>query len=235
MNPDLLAIGFLEYVVFLFSTTCHEAGHALVAMWGGDTMALEGGQVSLSPLPHIKREPFGMVIVPLLGIATGSGLIGWASTPYNAQWAQHYPKRAAWMSLAGPVANFTLAFLAAAAMRIGLATGAFVPSPAVFTHMVGAAEPGGIMDGVAAALSILFSLNILLGFFNFLPIPPLDGYGILGIFLTERGALKLQEWRMKMRSATIIGLVIAWQLFDRFFPPLFSAAGRLLYLGYRFS
>ena len=96
MNPDLLAIGFLEYVVFLFSTTCHEAAHAIVATRGGDTTALEAGQVSLSPLPHIRREPFGMVIMPLIGIATGTGLIGWASAPYNPQWAAQYPGTERW-------------------------------------------------------------------------------------------------------------------------------------------
>src|ERR1700690_2337077 len=121
MNSDQLAFGFLEYVVFLLSTTCHEASHSLVAKWGGDTTALEGGQVSLNPLPHIRREPFGMVIVPLLGIATGSGLIGWASAPYDPKWSQKHPKPAPWMSLAGPVANFILVLIAALAMRIGLA------------------------------------------------------------------------------------------------------------------
>lgn len=235
MNPDLLAIGFLEYVVFLFSTTCHEAAHALVAMKGGDTTALEGGQVSLSPLPHIRREPFGMVIMPLLGIATGSGLIGWASAPYNAEWAMTYPRRAAWMSLAGPAANFTIAFLAAIVMRTGLALGYFEPSPGFFTHLVGPAQPGGIGEGVAAGVSVFFSLNILLGFFNLIPIPPLDGFGILGLFLPESATRRLQELRLQTRSVAIIGLVIAWQLFDRLFPPFFSAAGHLLYYGYRFS
>jgi Zn-dependent protease len=235
MNPDLLAIGFLEYVVFLFSTTCHEASHALVAMRGGDTTALEGGQVSLSPLPHIRREPFGMVIMPLLGIATGTGLIGWASAPYNPEWAAQYPKRAALMSAAGPLANFTLALLAALTMRIGLAAGVFVPSPAFYTHMVGAAQPGGFMEGVAAAVSVLFSLNILLGMFNLIPIPPLDGYGILGLFVSHQGALRLQQWRFQIRTFAIIGLVLAWQVFDYVFPPVFAAAGRILYYGYRFS
>ena len=117
MNPDQLAFGFLEYVVFLLSTTCHEAAHALVAKWGGDTTALEGGQVSLNPWPHIRREPFGMVLMPLIGIASGSGLIGWASAPYNPKWAIENPKHAARMSLAGPVANFGLAALAGILMR----------------------------------------------------------------------------------------------------------------------
>lgn len=231
MNPDLLAAGFLEYVVFLFSTTCHEAAHALVAKLGGDDTALEGGQVSLSPVPHIRREPFGMVIIPLLGIATGSGLIGWASAPYNAQWAQRYPKRAAWMSLAGPVANFTLSLIAALILRLGLLVGWFTPATPFFSRMVAPASPGGISDGIVAALSTFFSLNVLLGFFNLLPIPPLDGYGILGLFLPEHAALRLQELRLQMRSIAIIGLVLAWQLFDRFFPPFFSAATHLLYLG----
>jgi Zn-dependent protease len=235
VNPEQLAFGFLEYVVFLLSTTCHEASHALVAKWGGDTTALEGGQVSLSPWPHIRREPFGMVIMPILGIALGGGLIGWASAPYNAEWSQKHPKRAAWMSLAGPVANFTLAFLAGAAMRIGLALGTFVPLEPSFAHIVGAASPAGTADGVATVLSIFFSLNILLGIFNLIPFPPLDGYGVLGLFLSHSGALRLQEMRMRMGAFSFLGLVIAWQLFDRVFPEVFDISTRMFYAGYTFS
>jgi Zn-dependent protease len=235
VNPEQLAFGFLQYVVFLLSTTCHEASHALVAKWGGDTTALEGGQVSLSPLPHIKREPFGMVVVPLLGIALGTGLIGWASAPYNPQWSQKHPKRAAWMSLAGPAANFTLALIAAILMRIGLAIGTFIPLEPSPAHIVGAASQTGAADGVATVLSIFFSLNILLGIFNLLPFPPLDGYGVLGLFTTEGGALRLQQLRAKLGFLSIIGLLVAWQFFDRFYPQLFDTATRLFYLGYSLS
>ena len=235
MNPDFLALGFLEYVVFLFSTTCHEAAHALVAKWGGDTTALEAGQVSLNPLPHIRREPFGMVVMPLLGLATGT-LIGWASTPYNPKWAQEHPKRAAWMSLAGPVANFTMAIISGVIMRIGLAMGSFIPAEFSFTQVVAVpAGAGGVAVGVATVLSVMFSLNILLGTFNLIPFPPLDGYGILGLFTTEQGALRLQEWRVKMGAMAIIGLVVAWQVFDRVYSPLFSTSIHILYAGYRFS
>jgi Zn-dependent protease len=235
VTPDQLAFGFLEYVVFLFSTTCHEASHALVAKWGGDTTALEGGQVSLSPLPHIRREPFGMVVVPLLGIALGTGLIGWASAPYNPQWSQQHPKRAAWMSLAGPTANFSLAAIAAVLMRIGLAAGWFAPLYPSPAHIVGSVGQAGAADGIATVLSLMFSLNVLLGFFNLIPFPPLDGYGVLGLFATERGALRLQEWRMKMGAFGFLGLIIAWQFFDRAYPQLFDTATRLFYAGYRFS
>jgi Zn-dependent protease len=234
VTPLELAFGFLQYVVFLLSTTCHEASHALVAKWGGDTTALEGGQVSLSPLPHIRREPFGMVIVPLLGIAFQSGLIGWASAPYNPEWAQRHPKGAAWMSLAGPAANFSLALLSMIAMRIGLAIGVFQPLYATPSHIVRAATESGGADGAATVLSIFFSLNVLLGFFNLIPFPPLDGYGVLGLFTTERGALRLQELRSKMGGFALLGILIAWQVFDRVYPDLFDAATRLFYVGYTF-
>src|SRR5579862_6394645 len=118
MDPSFLAFGFLEYVVFLLSTTCHEASHALVAKLGGDMTAFEGGQVSLNPIPHLRREIFGMVILPLIGILSGTGLIGYASAPYNPEWSVRHPKRSGLMSLAGPAANFALAIIAGLVMRI---------------------------------------------------------------------------------------------------------------------
>ena len=226
MNPDQLTFGFLQYVVFLLSTTCHEAGHALVALRGGDSTAFEGGQVSLNPLPHIRREPFGMVVMPLLGIATGSGLIGWASAPYDPLWSQRHPKRAAWMALAGPATNFLIAILAAVAMRIGLAAGIFTRGATSTAHIVGAVS-AGVPDGVATILSVFFSLNILLGCFNLLPFPPLDGYNVLGLFTSEAGALKLQEWRIRFRSFAIIGLILGWRLLDSIYFPLLRNAIRI--------
>src|SRR5258708_29822380 len=66
LSPELLALGFIWYVAFLFSTTCHEAAHALAAKIGGDDTAFAGGQGSLNPVPHIQREPWGMVVIPIL-------------------------------------------------------------------------------------------------------------------------------------------------------------------------
>jgi Zn-dependent protease len=231
MNPDQLAFGFLQYVVFLLSTTCHEASHALVAKWGGDTTALEGGQVSLNPWPHIRREPFGMVLMPIIAVASGTGVIGWASAPYNPAWAMEHPKHAARMSLAGPVANFAIAILAGIVMRIGLAVGWFVAVPAVYTQIVASATDGGVMDGVATILSLFFSMNILLGFFNLIPFPPLDGYGVLGLFLSDAGAVRLQQLRIQMGMFAFLGLVLAWRVFDGIFPDLFNFGLRI----FRFS
>ena len=235
MNPDDLVFGFLEYVVFLLSTTCHEASHSLAAKLGGDTTAFEGGQVSLNPIPHIRREPFGMVVMPLLGIVFKTGLIGWASAPYDPLWSQKHPRRAAWMSLAGPGANFAICLIAAILMRLGLALGYLEPG-AISTSRIVLAHPGsGVAEGFATILSVFFSLNLLLGCFNLLPFPPLDGYGVLGLFTNEAGALKLQQLRLKIRSYSIIGLLLGWKLLEQFYVPLLVHGIRFVYFGYRLS
>src|SRR4026208_1476601 len=105
---DQLVLAFGWYLVFLFSTTFHEAAHAWVAKLGGDLTAYHGGQVSLDPRPHIQREPFGMLILPLISTLISGGPFGVASAPYDPRWAMRYPRRAAWMALAGPTANLGL-------------------------------------------------------------------------------------------------------------------------------
>ena len=234
MNANFLAFGFLEYVVFLLSTTCHEAAHALVAKWGGDTTASDGGQVSLNPIPHIRREVFGMVVLPLLGILGKFGLIGYASAPYNPEWSIRYPKRSGLMSLAGPAANFSIAISAAILMRIGLAMGYFLPG-AISTDGIVEPAASGIATGAATILSVFFSLNLLLGCFNLLPIPPLDGFGVLGLFTNSEGALKLQALRMRMRGfGMLIGVLIASQLLGYVYGPLLENGVRLIYIFYKF-
>ena len=228
MNPDQIALGFVQYVVFLLSTTCHEAAHALAAKIGGDSTAAEGGQVSLNPIPHIRREPFGMVVMPLLSWLSQSGLIGWASAPYDMLWALRYPKRAAWMSLAGPAANFGLVILSAVALRVGLMAGVFGYGDVSAYHLV-EAPAGSPMEGIATVLSVMFSMNILLGCLNLLPFPPLDGYGVLGLFTTPNGARRLQEWRVEYRSFALIGLMLGWRLIDYVYGPVWGALLHLVF------
>src|SRR4029077_12855063 len=123
ITPEFLAYGFVWYVAFLFSTTCHEAAHALVAKLGGDDTAALGGQVTLNPVPHMQREPWGMVVIPILSFVFTRGMIGWASAPFDPHWERRSPRRAAVMALAGPAANFTLMLLAAAGLRTGRSMG----------------------------------------------------------------------------------------------------------------
>jgi Zn-dependent protease len=229
MNPDTLALGALWYVVFLLSTTCHEAAHALAAKLGGDLTAFHGGQVTLDPLPHIRREPFGMVLFPILSFISGGWMMGWASAPYDPYWSQRHPHRAAWMSLAGPAANFSLAILAALAIHIGILAGALqLPDSINFSRMVDAVNPGAA-DAIARFLSLMFSLNVLLGTFNLLPIPPLDGFSAVGLFMSEDRARAFEQMGNSIRTYSFIGLLIGWQIFGKLYDPILGLSIKALY------
>jgi Zn-dependent protease len=240
VTPEFFALGMIWYIVFVFSTTCHEAAHALAAKIGGDPTASHGGQVSLNPIPHIRREPFGMVLIPVLTyfwLSKGS-MIGWASAPYDPDWERRYPRRAAWMALAGPGANFSLMLLAAAAIRGGMAAGVFrAPLSATFSHITEAAgggEAGSLVTFTATFLSVLFLLNLLLGTFNLLPVPPLDGSSGIMLLMSERTALRYLEM-LKDPMFRMIGLLAAWWLFGKAFEVIFTVALNLLYPGASYS
>lgn len=229
MGLEFIQLGVIWYIVFLFSTTCHEGAHALVAKLGGDPTAFHGGQVTLNPLPHIQREPFGMVVVPILSYIVAHWMLGWASTPYDPQWQRRYPRRAAWMALAGPAANFSLMIIAGIAIRVGMAFGLFAPpSAASFTRITEATEPG--FAGFAATfLSVLFVLNLLLGTFNLIPVPPLDGHNGITLLMNEQTASSFLSW--SRQGFGFLGLVLAWIVFDRIFPHVFLFALNVLYPG----
>jgi Zn-dependent protease len=227
---ETVLMGFLWYVVFVLSTSAHEAAHALSAYLLGDSTAYHGGQVTLNPVPHIQREPLGMVLVPIITYAMGGWMMGWASTPYNPWWADRYPRRAAMMAFAGPCANLALVLVAGVAIRIGVATGHFAPpDSAGFDHMI-APMGDGIVVGLCALLSIVFSLNLLLFAFNLLPLPPMDGSAILEIFLSGR-ALDLYKSFRAQPYATMIGIFIAWNIFTPIYEPVQLLALHVLYPG----
>jgi Zn-dependent protease len=222
-------LALLWYVVFLFSTICHEAAHALTAHWLGDDTAYEGGQVTLNPVPHIRREPWGMVAIPLFFFLMSGWMMGWASTPYDFHWALKNPKRSALMSLAGPSANFLLFLASASIILVGLHSGWFLaPDSIRFSEIIIAPE-GGMMASFAALLSVFFSLNLLLFVFNLLPLPPLDGSGVLTFFMGDRTAEKYLLFTQHS-NFKIITLVIAWLILSKILGPVFYLAVTLLYV-----
>ena len=200
-------------------------------MRGGDSTASHGGQVSLDPRPHIQREPFGMVLLPLISLAASGWIFGYASAPYDPRWAERHPKRAALMALAGPAANIVLVLTAWIVIRGGTAFGWFAaPMSVGFDRIVEA--PGGGLPGVAAlVLSVIFSLNLLLAVFNLIPFPPLDGSGVLPVVLPERAMAAYRSILSSRPGLAWIGIILAWMIFDRVFPPIWLAAVNLLYPG----
>ncbi len=159
-------------------------------------------------------------------------MIGWANAPFDPAWQRQYPRRSAWMALAGPAANFSLMLLAGIAMRIGLAAGYFRPPEMIHYSSLVLPANGSDPTFVTSALSILFLLNLLLGTFNLLPVPPLDGHAGIMVLMPEGAALSYLDWLQRSRNFALLGLILAWTLFNRVFDPVFSFALRILYAGF---
>jgi len=226
-----LVEGLLFYVVFLFSVTLHEAAHAWAALRLGDPTAYHGGQVTLDPRPHIKREPFGMVLLPLLSVVTIGWPFGFASAPYDPNWALRHPKRAAWMALAGPASNMLLCLISGIAISLLLRAGVFTgPDRVGFSNLVDTTA-SGIWVGVAFFLSAMFSLNLLLAVFNMLPFPPLDGSGAVPLLLNDEQTAKYQQLIWGRPGLAWMGILIAWYSFVYVFSPVWSLAISILLPG----
>jgi Zn-dependent protease len=226
--------GAVWYVVFLFSTTVHEASHAFAALRLGDDTAYRGGQVSLDPTPHVKREPFGMVVVPILSYLLGGWMIGWASAPYDPHWANRHPRRAGLMALAGPVSNFVLMLACGLLIRLGMLAGFFSAPQSIEMDHVTEATRQGIPFLFATLLSVGFTLNLLLFLFNLLPFPPLDGGSVPLIFLSETAAEKYWEI-LRAPAFAMFGLFVAWKISGAIFPSAHLLAVNLLYPGHHYT
>ena len=233
--PFDFTLALTWYLALIVAMVFHEAAHALVAKLGGDLTAYEAGQVTINPIPHMQREPFGTILMPLLSLYFMGFPLGFAHAPYNPYWADAHPKRAALMSAAGPVSNLLLAGLLFAIMKIGLAADWFeYPLDGIGLGRGGgglievqmlAARDGaesGLGYAFARVLPVLFFMNLLLGVFNLIPFPPLDGAGI------AEGALpgKLGGFFRLLRSNSsyaMMGLFASWWLFPKVFFPLWDA------------
>jgi Zn-dependent protease len=151
---------------FLVAVTVHELAHGVVADRLGDPTARRLGRLTLNPLPHI--DPLGAIAFLLAGF-------GWAKpVPVNASNLKRPVRDMAWIAAAGPISNFIVAFVA----LVGLAV---VPR--------GVASPF-LVAPLAGILVALFRFNLMLGIFNLIPLPPLDGGHFLPYFV-PRGSWSL--------------------------------------------
>jgi Zn-dependent protease len=225
-----LVMGITWYVALLVALTCHEAAHGFVALKLGDATAYRQGQVTLDPVPHIKREPFGTVVMPIISFMFAGWMIGWASSPYDPYWARHNRRSAALMALAGPLANLILVIIAGLAIRAGMLLGLFHAPESITFEQVTAATSPGFANSASVAISIVFSLNLILFVFNLVPLPPLDGSEVLSLFLSDRAAERYAQL-LHQPGIRIIGLVVAWRLLDIILNPVHLLALNILYPG----
>jgi len=150
--------------------------HAWTADRLGDPTARLLGRVSLNPIVH--ADPIGTIVFPLISLISGAVLIGWAKpVPVNLRYLRHPRRDYMLVAAAGPASNLILALFAALLLAV-------VP---ITPQTLG--EPN-VSVPVAAILSRLVALNVLLAVFNMIPIPPLDGGNVLaGVLPPDFAAL----------------------------------------------
>ncbi len=177
-------VGFLIiwFVSLLFSLSFHEAAHAWTSEKFGDDTGRLQGRITLNPLPHI--DPLGTIIFPLISAITSIPLLGWAKpVETNPLLWRNKTKANISVSAAGPISNFILAIISFAILAVLLSIGTFVFNDAFGGNIykVFGAAPGqpAFMEPIGRLLNIMLVLNLSLGFFNLLPIPPLDGSHVL--------------------------------------------------------
>ena len=192
---DMILSFALAVIPAILAITLHEAAHGYAAWALGDDTAKKLGRLSLNPLVHVDR--MGTIILPgfllisqFLTIGRVGFMFGWAKPVPVAAWKFAHPRRGMMVvAAAGPAMNFLLAWLAGvAALGLGIL-------------------PQGVGALAAEFLDDFIIVNLVLGLFNLLPIPPLDGGRIVVGLLPERLAL---EWAKVERFGIVIVLLLVF-------------------------
>lgn len=190
MRETIILFGCLVVAVIL-----HEISHGVAAYWFGDDTAKRAGRLTLNPISHI--DPFGSIVLPAMGAIAGLPIFGYAKpVPVNPNRMRKPRRDIVFVSLAGPACNFVLMAIAAVVTRWLLHSGSTVASALD-------------SSGTNLVIDIVFSfavVNLLLGVFNLLPIPPLDGSAVLERFIPEQ---HLPTWyRFRPYGLLVVFLIV---------------------------
>ena len=191
----------------LFAITVHEASHAYAARYFGDNTAYHEGRMTLNPLKHI--DPVGTVLLPLLCVALGGFIFGWAKpVPVNFGRLRQPKKDMLWVAAAGPLSNLAMAAGWMVLLRVALGTDTGFSTPLMLMSQAGV------------------TINVMLMVLNLLPLPPLDGGRIAVSLLPPQQAWQFS--RLEPYGMWILIGLMATGLLSVIMRPLMDIVFRLL-------
>lgn len=195
-------------LVLILSVVVHEVAHGWAANALGDPTARLQGRLTLNPIKHV--DPVGSVLIPGLLVLTNSGfLFGWAKpVPYNPFNLKNQRWGEAIVGVAGVATNLFIAIVFAFLARFAL---------------------GADMETFASFAAVVVLVNLSLGLFNLIPVPPLDGYTVLRGVLPYRMSLSLRAFEEKVAGGGIFSLVAFLFIFSYFFAAPFGAFIRAVF------
>jgi Zn-dependent protease len=184
---------FFQLIAFLFAISIHESAHAWMASRCGDPTARMLGRITLNPLRHI--DPVGTILLPAMALLMHFPVFGWAKpTPVDPRNFKNPVRDDILTSVAGPASNFLVVIVAVVLLGLLALTS---PSAHYVVQTLARSSGNLALDAgwitpLALMLYQLMVINILLGIFNLIPIPPLDGSHVLRHFLSG-GVLNLYD------------------------------------------
>jgi Zn-dependent protease len=190
-----LAFQIFAIIVLIFSVILHEVAHGYAARLLGDPTAKLAGRLTLNPLAHI--DPIGSVLIPAFLVLSNSGILfGWAKpVPYNPYNLRDQRWGEAIVGVAGVATNLLVAVLFAGIARVASGAG---------------------MVEFAYLAAIVVMLNLSLGLFNLIPIPPLDGFTVLRGILPHRLALPLRDLEDRLQAGGILTFIVVLFILTQF-------------------
>ena len=194
MDPGTIVLWF---VVFLFSLSFHESAHAWTSSRFGDDTGRLLGRITLNPIPHV--DLLGTILLPLFGFISGVPLFGWAKpVPVNPLLWREKTKANILTSAAGPISNLILLLISFTIAKALLLGGVLKPNyegGTFYDLLTPVNRENTMLIAVAKLISIAMFLNLSLGIFNLIPVPPLDGSHVLESLLPHEMSKAYEQLR----------------------------------------